>query len=209
MCSSYSTWRATIDPTLWASVQCLNYMRSHNWSNVMIQCAVLILHDEPPMIQFAAFILHDESPLIPCYDSVCSVSITWRATTDPILSSSVQCLQYMTSHHWFHVMIQCVVFTLHDEPPLIPCYDPVCSVYITWRATTDAMLWSSVQCLHYMTSHHWSHVMIQCAVLPLNDEPPLIPCYDPVCSFYITWRATTDPMLRSSVHCLHYITLRF
>jgi hypothetical protein len=30
-----------------------------------------------------------------------------------------------------HGMIQCAVLTLHEEPPLIPCYIPVCSAYIT------------------------------------------------------------------------------
>jgi len=130
----------------------------------------------------------------------------------------------MTSHHWSHVMIQCVVLTVHDKPPLIPCYDQASSAYCTWQSTTDPMLRSSVQCLQYMTSHHWSHVMIQCAVLTVNDKPPLIPCNDPassayctwqattdpmlwyMCSAYCTWQATTDPILWSSEQCLKYMT---
>jgi hypothetical protein len=56
-----------------------------------------------------------------------------------------------------HVMIQYAVLTVHDEPPLMPCYDTVSSAYITWRATTDATSWSSVQCLQYLTSNHWSY----------------------------------------------------
>ena len=116
------------------------------------------------IIQSAVVILHDKPPLMTCYDTVYSDYITWRATTDPTLRSSVQCLYYMTSHHWPHVTIQCAVLTVHDEPPLTPCYDPVYSAYITWLATTDPMLRSSVQCLQYMTSHHWPHVTIQCAV---------------------------------------------
>jgi hypothetical protein len=142
-------------------------MTSQHWCHVMIQCAVLTVHDGPPLIL--------------CYNPVSSA--------------------YMTSHHWCHVMIECVVLTVHDEPPLMPRHDPVCSAYITWRATTDPMLWPSVQCLQYMTSHHWPHVIIQCKVLTLHDEPPLILCYDPVCSAYSTWWATTDPMLWSSVQC--------
>ena len=167
-------------------------MTNHNWSHVMIQCAVLTVHDKPP--------------LIPCYDPVCSAYSTWRTTTDPMLWSSVQCSLYMTSHHWSHIMIQRAVFTVNDKSPLNPYYDPVCSAYCTWQATIDRMLWSNVQCLKYMTSHHWSHVMIQCAVLTVHDKPPLIQCYDPASSAYSTWQATTDPMLWSNQQCLHYMT---
>ena len=192
LCSAYSTWRVATDPMLWFTVQCLQYMTSQHWSHVMTQCAVLTVYDEPP--------------LTPRYDPVCSAYSTWGATTDSMLWSTVQCLQYMTSRHWSHAMTQCVVLTVRHEPPLTPRYDPVCSAYSTSRATTDPMLWPSVQCLQYITSHHWSHVMTQCAVLTVHHEQPLIPCYDPVCSAYSTSRATTDPTLRSSVQCLHYMT---
>jgi hypothetical protein len=143
------------------------------------------------MIQFAVLAVHNEPPLISCYNPLRSAYITWRAATDPMLWSTAQCLHYMTSHHWSYVMIHCAVFTLHDEPPPIPCYDPLHSAYITWRAptdpiydplhsayitwraTTDPMLWSTAQCLHYMTSHHWSHVMIHCAVPSLHSRNTL------------------------------------
>ena len=44
-------------------------------------------------------------------------------------------LKKQHTHRFFvsyldHVKIQCAVLTVHDKPPLIPCYDPVCSVYM-------------------------------------------------------------------------------